>query len=519
MKARLLVLLALGAVAALVVAGCGGSSDSGGKDPAEAAPPDSTVFIAGSIKPDGEVAENVEELAQKLAGVDDLGALIAEEIDKETVANGAKIDFEKEIEPLLGEKAGFFLSEYDGDEFNGGGFALQVEDEGEAEDLIEEKSKEAGESFEEEEYEGVDFQVQEDGSAFGFTEGLLIFGQEEKAFKEAVNALDGENLAGQDKYTEAAEEVPDGSVADVYVDIGGLVEEAGQETDQETELGLEILGIEPEGSTALISLVPGSNNLELDVSSDVATGPISGGDASELLGSLPAGSVVALSSSEFGKGIEEIINRIDKNGIPGQIEPGEFKKALEAQGIDLDSIVGSLGDIGFFVEGNSERNLGGAVVIQSKDPSEAQNTVRNLGLILRSTGTPGVTAISESGVSGFSIPNEELGGKPIVVAAGKSNIAIALGPKAAVAALSGKGGTLADSPVFKEAKEALGDTPISGFVSGQTALTLINGVASPLEAEELAEAKPYLEKVGYVAIGGSSSGDKSQAKLIVGLAK
>jgi hypothetical protein len=33
------------------------------------------------------------------------------------------------------------------------------------------------------------------------------------------------------------------------------------------------------------------------------------------------------------------------------------------------------------------------------------------------------------------------------------------------------------------------------------------------------EAKPYLEKVGYAAIGGSSSGDSASAKLIVGLAK
>jgi hypothetical protein len=36
--------------------------------------------------------------------------------------------------------------------------------------------------------------------------------------------------------------------------------------------------------------------------------------------------------------------------------------------------------------------LGGALVIEADEPSEAQNTVKNLGLLLRQSGVPGVTA-------------------------------------------------------------------------------------------------------------------------------
>jgi hypothetical protein len=33
------------------------------------------------------------------------------------------------------------------------------------------------------------------------------------------------------------------------------------------------------------------------------------------------------------------------------------------------------------------------------------------------------------------------------------------------------------------------------------------------------DVRPYLEKIGYVAFGGSSSGDKTSAKIVAGLAK
>jgi hypothetical protein len=502
-------------VAALLIAGCGGS-DSSGTDPAEAAPPSATVFVAALIQPEGEVAENVDSLAKQVAGIDDLGALITEELETAASDEGNELDFEKEVEPWLGEEAGIFLQEYDGEDFKGVGGALQVSDEGEAEEFLDAKLKEGDETFDEGAFEGVDFKTSEGGSTLGFSEGLLLYAPEEKVFKQMVNALDGENLASSEAFADATGEEPDGSVGEIYVDIGGLIEEAGQGIEAETQLGLEALGIEPEGATGLISLVPGSDNIEMDVSSNLTT---AAGGASDLLGSLPAGSVAAISSAEYGKALQQMIDRIDENGIPGQVPPHQFKKSLEQSGINLESIVGSIGDIGVFVEGNSERNLGGALIIESKDPSEAQNTVKNLGLLLRASGTAGVTAYNENGLSGFSIRSAELGSKPIVVAAGESRIVVSYGPKAAVAALSGKAGTLADDPVFQEAKAALGGTPIAGFLDGKTALTLFEGIASPLEDAELMEAKPYLEKLGYVAFGGSSSGDSTTAKVIAGLAK
>jgi hypothetical protein len=514
----MLVLVALAAV--LLVSGCGGDSGSGETEPAEAAPPGASIFIEAEIQPDGEIAENIDSLAQKIAGIDDVGALIGEEIENDSADdNGTDVDFEKEIVPLLGERAGLFLQEYDGEDFQGAGGVLQVADQEEAEALFDKLSKENGEEYEDASYEGVDFNVQDDETAFGFNEGLLMYAESERIFKQMIDALDGENLESSESFAGTSDDAPDDSVGDIYVDIGALIQEAGQGIDDETRIGLELLGIEPEGSTALISLIPGSETLEMDISSNLTSGAAAGGDASSLLGSLPSGSVAAIASADYGQGLQKMIDEIDENGIPGEVPPNQFKRSLEESGVNIDSIVGSIGDIGVFVEGNSESTLGGALVIESGDSSEAQNTVKNLGLLLRASEVPGVTAFDEGSFSGFSVRSAELGEKPLVVAAGGTKIAISYGPEAAIAALSGKAGTLGDDPAFAEAQEALGDTPISGFLAGAPALELFEALASPLDVAELDEVRPYLEKLGWIALGGSSSGDSTSAKVIAGLAK
>lgn len=523
MRPRFVQFLALAVLAglavAIVVAGCGGGGSSG-KDPAEAAPPDASVFIDATLRPDDEVASNVNALAKEIAGIDDVGEFIVEELEGSAVGGGDKLDFENEVDPWLGDEAGLFLREYDGNDFHAAGAALQIEDEGEAEEFVEKHVAEGeAEKLEEGSFEGVDFKVEEEGGTFGFTEGLLLFGEDEANFKEAVEALDGENLASTDAFSEASDEVPDGAVGDVFVDIGKLIEEAGQGIDAEAQLGFEVLGIDPEDATALISLVPGSDHLEMDVSSNAISGTTVGGDASALLETLPAGSVGAFASAEYGKTLQEMIDRIDANGIPGEIPAHQLKRALQQSGLDIDSLLGSIGNVAGFAEGNSESNLGGAVEIETKDPAEAENTIKNLSLLLRAAGVRGVTALRGGGLEGFSIRSDEIGPKPLVVAVAKGKIVISYGPKAATAALSEAAGTLGEDPTFEEAKAALGATPINVFVDGPSALTLYDALASPLEEAEIDALRPYLDKIGYLAAGGSSDGEKATATVIAGLAK
>jgi Protein of unknown function (DUF3352) len=426
-----------------------------------------------------------------------------------------KFDFEKEVEPWLGEEGGLFLQEYEGEDFEGYGAAVQTEDEGEARAFIDEESKRSDESEKDGSYEGVDFKVQEDETTLGVFDGFLVFAENEAIFKTMVDASEGDNLAGDDAFTSAMDGVPDESAANVFVDIGGLIEEAGNEIDADTQTFLDSLGIEPKEATAVASLVPNSDNVELDVSSNVSGDNPPSGDASELLGSLPGTSVGALASAEFGDRFNEGIDRIDEEGIPGEVPPHQLKKSLKQAGVDLEAIASSIGDVGVYVTGNSEKTLAGALVMEAESDTQATNTVSNVGLFLRKAGVPGVTKISE-GATGFSIRSPELGRQPVVVAAKGSRIVIGYGLASALSAFDESGKTLADNPAFEEAESALGSTPIAAFVDGHSALTLASALVPPGD-EEFREAKKYLSKIEYLAIGSEASDGLATAKLIVGV--
>jgi hypothetical protein len=518
-KLRFVLPLLLVALAALIVAGCGGGDDSssGGSDAATLAPPTAPVFIDFAVRPEGAMKTNIEELAKKLAGVDDLGDLIVTELENSASEDGEELDFEKEVEPWLGERGGLFLQEYEEEDFEGYGAAIQTEDEGEAQEFVDKQSESSDESFKDGSYEGVDFEVQEDETTIGVFDGFVVFAENEAIFKTMVDASDGENLAGEEAFTSATGNVPEESAADVFVDIGGLIEEAGNEIDGDTQAFLDSVGIEPREATAVASVVPGSDNLEIDLSSNLSGDNPPSGDASELLGSLPGTAVGAFAADEFGKRFNEGIDTIDKQGIPGEVPPNQLKKSLKQAGVDLEAIANSIGDVGIYVTGNSEKTLAGALVMEAEDETQAANTVSNIGLFLRKAGVPGVTKLGE-GATGFSIRSPELGRQPVVVAAKGDRIVIGYGLASALSAFEESNKTLADNPAFQEAESALGGTPITAFIDGHSALKLASAIVPPGE-EEFREAKKYLTKIDYIAAGSEASGDLATAKLIVGVGK
>lgn len=523
-KLRFVLPVLLAAIAALLVVGCGGGSDEGGgTDPATIAPAKTPLYIDFTIHPEGETKKNIEALAQKLAGIEDPGELIVSKLEESTAEEGEEIDFEKEVQPWLGERAGFIYPKFEEGDFNQFVAAIQVTDTGEAEAFVNKHVESGKEKFTDGSFEGVDFKVGEDGTTIGFIDELLVIGVEEDVFKEVVTASEGESLADESRYTDAISAIPDESAADLYVDIGGLLREAeaSGEVDQSTKQFFENTGVELNEATAVASAVPGSDQLEIDVSSNAAGDIPPSGDASELLGSLPASSVGALGSAEFGKRFNEGINQIDEDGIPGQVPPHKLKKGLKEAGIDLESIASSIassiGDVGLFVEGNNERNLGGAVVLATEESSQAKNTVSNIGLFLRAGHVPGVTAINGK-ASGFSVRSPELGRQPLVVISKGKRIAIGYGLRSALAGVEEGGETLSESPAYKEAVSALGGTPISGFVDGPAALKLASALVPPGE-EGFQEAKKYLTKIDYLALGSEASNGLATAKLILGVGK
>jgi hypothetical protein len=505
--------------AALLVAGCGGGSGGGGGEPAGVVPKSAPVYLQANLAPDGETSEALNEVAQSVLGIDNVGEFVAEELENAAIGDEEKLNFEEEIEPWLGEKAGLYLAGYDGDDFHGVGMALETTDSGEAEEFIENRVASGDEKAKEGEFEGNKYYEDADEeSVIGMVGDYIAFSETTGGFEEMVKAFEGEGLNESDKFKEAMDNAPEEGIGSVYVDIGGLIEETKSVLPEETEAFFDLVGIEPKKATAVASVLPHSGQLEIDMSTNLGKSTPQAGDATDALEALPATATLGFATADFGKSFSEGLEEFSQKGVPGEIAPGELGEAFQAMGIDPETLGKSFGDLSGFLEGTSEADLGGAIVIEAEDATEAKNMVANIGLLLRATKTPGVTATNGE-VAGFSVRVPDLGTTPLVVGSAGEKIVIAYGPKAAAGALKSQAQTLGSTPDFEAAKSSLGDTPMSAFVSGGPMLALVESLLSPEEAAELEEAKPYVEKIDYLGVGSEAEGGMQTAKLIIGLAK
>jgi hypothetical protein len=520
MKARFLSFsLSLAAVVAIAGCGGGGGSITDSTDPASVAPADSLFFLEVT-RPEGKAAANVDALAKKIAGIDDLGKFIVSELESSALeSSGSKLDYSKDVAPWLGKKAAFFPSKYDGDDFSEGGAAVEATDPAEAEEFIQERAEDGKEPASEESFDGVDYWLDpKDGSAIGVIGNFVAYAEDRPTFEAMVDAAKGDSLAEEASYTGAVSSVPDKAVADVWVDIGGIVRSSGGDIDPETRSALTAFGIEPEGATAVASAIPGSDQIEITLSSDLLDEAPEPVDLSFFLSSMPEDSVAAVATPEAGEAFTKAVDRLDREGLPEQgIEPHKLKSVLKEAGVDLDSIGASIGDGAAFLGGGSKASLGGGVVLVTYGDVAAKNTVADVALLLRASGTSGISSVKTGLARGIAVRNSDLGEKPLVIAAVTDHIVVTYGLGSLAKYATGVR-TLADNPVFKEAEASLGYIPINGFAEGHAALRLASALVSPGD-EDFRKAKRYLTKIDFLALGSESTDDLAKAKLIVGIGK
>jgi hypothetical protein len=518
------VIPALVAIVALLVAGCGGggssgSSSSSGPGLADLAAPGSLVFVEGRLQPKGELKQNVDSVAKSFTGGEGLGAFVISELESSARQDGESFDFSTEVEPWLGEKGGVAFEHLEGGELSEPLIAIETTNPAATESFVDKRTQESSKPSKEVSYRGVDFKVGgSEDNAVGVIDDTLVLAESEEEFKAAVDASQGESLGGEDRFQRAMSAASDGSFADIYVDVGGILEQSrnGKTATQVKEV-LHGVGIDPSEATAVASVIPQSEQIEVDLSSDLDGGKAPTGNASTLLGSLPARSFAAFSFAEFGKQLEEAIDNLDQEGIPPDLGPGELKSALSQAGIDLDKIAASLDEGAVFAAGSSLSSLGGALVVTSKS-SEAADAIAGLGTLLRGAHVPGITAVSGK-ASGFSVRSDELGNKALVVVAKGDRVAIGYGLAPAIAGLdAGSGATLSGTSGYKAAVAALGKTPISAYVDGPAALQLAK-VLIPRSKTDFWEAVPYLKKIGYIGLGATADDELATAKLIAGIGK
>jgi hypothetical protein len=509
-------------IAALVIAGCGGgsgssSSSSTSDTPASLAAPGSLVYVEGNLKPAGALKSSVDSVASKIAGIDNLGEFVVSELESSASDEGESVDFATEVEPWLGKTAGVAFERLEGSELSEPLIAIQTINAKATQEFIDKQASGKG-SYKDLSYKEIDFKVGgSEGNAIGVIGEWLVIADGQKAFKAAVDASNGDSLAGEDRFQTAFDAASNGSLADIYVDVGGVLGQSGDKIDPQAKEILQSSGIDPSEATAVASVIPGADQIEVDLSSDFGGEKAPSGDVSKLLGTMPAGSFAAFAVSGFGEQVEEAIDNLDETGIPPDLPPNKLKSTLSQAGIDLDKIAASLEDAAVYAEGNSKKTLGGALVVTAKG-NEAAEAIAGLGTLLRGAQVPGVTAVSGK-ASGFSIRSSELGSKPIVVVSEDSRIAIGYGLAETLQGLElGSGPTLSGSAAYKAAVSSLGNTPISAYVNGASALHLAEALV-PRSKKGFWEAIPYLKKIEYLALGAGPSDELATAKLIAGLEK
>jgi hypothetical protein len=514
MKLRLLLAPAAILFVVALLVGCGSSSS--GSDPATLAPPGAPIFVQGTVRPSGELKTNTDAAAQKIGGIANLGAFVVEKLESMASSEGEPFDYEKEVEPWLGEKAGIFFEKLEEGNVAGFGAAVESTDTEAAEEFIETQVGESKTPYAKKSFEGVEYQLGgSEENAIGVVGDFLVIAEGAKVFEEVVSASNGESLAGEDRFSEAIAAASDASLADVYVDVGGLIEESGGEIAPQAKGILQNAGIDPSEATAVASVIPGSDQIEVDLSSDLGGEKAPSGDASSLLGSLPSTSFAAFAVSGFGEQLQEALDSLDAEGISGTIPPHQLKKGIKEFGIDLEGLVESLQEAAVFATGNSESSLGGALVVTAEG-HKALEAVERAVTLVRAFHVKGVSLLGGQ-TSGFAVHSAELGPKPLVVAAKEGRVAIGYGvPQTLLGLAAPSGKTLSDNPAYKEAVAALGGTPISGFVEGTAALKLAEALV-PSSETGFEEAKKYLKSIAFAGIGTGTEGELATAKAIVGL--
>jgi hypothetical protein len=514
--------LAALALSAAFVAACGSGAAGGEGDPATAVPANAPFYLEAVVRPEGDLREDALDAAGKVLSTDDPSGKISELLDMALKEDGdTKLDYEKDIEPWLGERAGaWFADTTDEDGDATGAAIIATTDEEAAIAAVEKARKSSGDRMTKRSHAGTDYQVDEDGDAIGATAGFLIAGPEAE-FKRTLDTLkDGKPLADADRYTDGADSLEDDRLGHFYVDFQALIklgfesEPNGAEQLRQFE---QLVPFEKLGPL-MGSFAADGDRLALDMNVDFsgakslgALGNLTTGASTPLIKELPGDTWGAFGSPKYGESLRVTLDQF-AGALGGAALEGQLRQRY---GIDLDDDVLSwIGDVAFFVRGDSIAELDGGAVIQVTDEEKAATGFGKLvGLLQSEAGVDAKPVKIDGADAAFSISDGTVP-KSIVFARGNGKVVIAYGDEAAAQALS-PADTLGDAEIYGQAKDALEDLEPGLLLSMPSIVSLVDSSGETDASWD--EAKPYLEPYDVIAMGAEGSGGRAKVRIVAGL--
>jgi Protein of unknown function (DUF3352) len=240
---------------------------------------------------------------------------------------------------------------------------------------------------------------------------------------------------------------------------------------------------------------------------------------------VPRESWVAAGTADLGAALEKQLDQFRQLGGFGGVDVDQALEEFRRQtGVDLrEDVLSWMGDAGLYVTGTTLSDIGGAVIVQSKDAAKSEAFVGDVQRLIRRFGRGQVSARALRPPSGVDIDRGvelRASGLPLpvsVVAAG-DRFAIAVGNGALETAV-GTTDPLGESEAYKDAAGKLGDdikpqffldlAPVRGLLNDTGALQQ----AGP-EAERVGRA---LEQLTTVVAGGKREGDIQRGELVIGV--
>lgn len=487
--------------AALVASGCGGDK---GRDPgvAEIAPANSSLYADVVLRPEGDQKAQLESFLSAVLDTDDPGAKVTDLVNQAFDKNGEGKTFAKDVDPWLGDRGGVFTVGYENNP--PAVAAVEASDTDAGVQLLESESTSATNK----EYNGVAYEIDEDGDAFGAIGDFVALG-DESAFKAAIDASKGDSLADSDRYKEAIADVPGDALGSAYLDLQGLVTRVASEQNvpQDTvDNVVSKLGLD---DSLVISATTGEKSLGLDI------GGLGGSAAdapSALLAGLPSDAWFAVGIADVGDKVDSLLQQIGSAGIPGLTEETIALGIQQQVGIDLKADVTDwLGDAALFIRGTDPAHLDGALVLESTDDAAAARAMNTLREVVQTQGqgTPGPLELGNGG-NGFTLDDPTVA-QPINFVQQNGKVVIGFGDAATQAALTPPE-TLAQNPSFVAASGSIGGGGPQFYLSVPEAVGVLAQDAGARADPDFAKILPYLQRLSYITAGGGGGG----LKLVVG---
>jgi hypothetical protein len=442
----------------------------------------------------------------------DPGGKIVSLIEQESTSEGHPINYQQDVAPWLGEKAGFFFTDLT-DNAQKGAAVIETSDPAAALAFARKASGATATDPAPVPYEGASYQSDptDPGNVFGTVGDYLVMG-DETGFKAAVDAEKGDSLGDESDFKDSLDQLPSDRLGTFYTVPKTLLDALGPgQIDQQSQAA-----IEKSAGESLDKPVSGA----LTASADSFDLQFIGGDTgvdtpeSSLVGDVPADSWLALGLGNLGDSAKRTLEQLKDSGIP-DFEQG-LAQVEQATAASVDQLTGALGDAVLYVQGTTEQTLTGALVIQTKDPDLTGRLLSQLQTLVQLGSQGGVKPLQlAGGGTGFQISDPTQAPQPVEFAQQADKFVIGYGADSAAQSLA-PSQKLSDSPTFSSAKGQVSDLGADFFLDLPAVFRLAESEGAKSD-QGYVQAKPYIDALSYLVTGSGSKGDQAELKAVVGL--